>query len=107
MQVEYIDIIEGCHQTLTHTTKGRIVQVAVVGNKRENAMARLFNTPLGKTDEFNVVVVKSFRIALTQRLAIYFKIIFSFSISDGVKTAHQFLHPLSLIGRVAGIRRIP
>ena len=71
VQVEDIDVVESVHQALAHAAKGGVVEVAVVGDHTDDAPPGLLNFPLGKTEEFDVVVLKPFRIFLTQRLAIY------------------------------------
>ena len=56
MEVQHIDIVEGLHETLTHAAKGRIIEVAVVRNKSENAVSSPLDTPLCKPDEFYIII---------------------------------------------------
>jgi len=58
MQVEDIDFVEGFEQALAHAAMGDAVEVAVVGDEADDAVAGLVNAPLGEADELDVVVVE-------------------------------------------------
>src|SRR2546428_6675555 len=66
MQIKNIYLIETLHQTLTHSPKSGIIQVAMIGDEGENAITRLLNAPLSKSDKLYIIVIKPFRIALSQ-----------------------------------------
>jgi hypothetical protein len=46
VQVYKVNLIEGSHQTATHTPECWIVQIAIVGNEGNDALTALFDTPL-------------------------------------------------------------
>ena len=66
----------------------------MIGDKSQNAVADFLNAPLGEADEFDVVVIQPFRIALAKGLAVHREIIAHQSASvTGVFTAQQMIHP--------------
>ncbi len=77
MQIQHVDVIEGLHETLAHSSKGRVIEIAVIGNEGEDAVASACNPPLGKADELHVVVVEPFGVALAKRLAVHLKVVAS------------------------------
>jgi hypothetical protein len=94
VQVEQVDIVEAAQQALAHIHEGGIVEIAVVGDEAEHAMAGLLDAPLREADELHVIVRQplGLRWLLQGRAALVL--------------GHQFLDPLALVGRVAGIGRI-
>ena len=58
VQVEDVDLVEGRHQGFAHAAVSDAVDVAVVGDEADNAVAGLLDTPLGKPDELDEVVVE-------------------------------------------------
>ena len=49
VQVEDVDVVEGLHQALAHAAEGRVVQVAVVGDEGQDAVAGLLDAPLRRS----------------------------------------------------------
>lgn len=47
----------------------------MIGDEAEHAFARAVDAPLGKADEFDVVIIEPFGIAFTKRFAVAHKII--------------------------------
>ena len=57
MQIKDINLIKALHQTLSHSPKCRIIQIAMIRNKSQNAIACLLNTPLCKANELYVIIM--------------------------------------------------
>jgi len=51
MKIENKNLIKGLHQTLTHASKGGVIEVAVVGDHGNNAPAGFVDLPLGKAQK--------------------------------------------------------
>src|SRR5438045_9161430 len=62
MKVEQVNVIKRFHQTLPHAAEGWIIQIAVVADEREDAVASLLDAPLTKPNKLNVIVVEPVRI---------------------------------------------
>ena len=60
MQIKNIDVIKALQQAAAHAAESRIIQVAVTGDKGQDAMTCLFNMPLRKAYEFYIVVTQPF-----------------------------------------------
>ena len=56
MQVKKIDVVKRAHKTAPHVHEGRVIQITVIGDESQDAVAGLFDTSLGKANEFDVVV---------------------------------------------------
>ena len=95
MQVEDIYVAKGVHQALAHASEGGIIQVTVVGDHTDNAAPSLFDLPLGKPEELDIVVLKPLRICLTQGYSV-----------DLLVLVDQLTYPVTLVARMAGVRRI-
>jgi len=64
VQVEDVNGVKGLHQALAHASKGGIVQIAVIRNHPHDAASGLFDLPLGKAQELDIIVLKAFRVLL-------------------------------------------
>ena len=107
VQVEQVDVVKALHQALAHAAKGGVVQVAVVGDKGQHAVAGALDAPLRKADELDVVVVEPFGVALGKFLAIHRKVVARGAAAlAAVHAAQQVGNPLAGIGRMPRIRRV-
>ena len=70
VQVEQEYTREGIDQTFAHAAKGRVVQVAVVGDKANHAVAGAVDRPLREAEKFYVVVIQPLGVAFLQGLAV-------------------------------------
>src|ERR1039457_1124630 len=70
MQVEDINLIKSLHEILPHAAKGRIIQVAMIGDEGQHALSGLVNAPLRPAEKFYVIILQPFGIPFTERLAI-------------------------------------
>ena len=70
VQVEQEHAGEGLDQALAHAAKGRVVQVAVIGDEAEHASTGAVDRPLREAEKLHVVVVQPLGVAFVQRLAI-------------------------------------
>src|SRR5207302_8496878 len=106
MQIKNVDVIKGLHEALAHTSKGWVAQVPVIGDKGQDTIASLLNTPLGETDELYIVIVEPLRITFPKRLTVNLKVVSCCLTHLGIFTAQQIIDPLSLVGRVSRVGRI-
>ena len=95
VQVKHVNLVKRLHQAVAHTAKGRVVQPAVVGDEAEHALPGALDPPLGKADEFDVVVAQPF--SLRRFLQLWEA---AFVVVD------QFGNPGALVGGMPGIRRV-
>ena len=51
---------------MPHSSKGRVIEIAMIRNEPEGAFADLVNLPLGKSDELDIVILKPLRIFLAK-----------------------------------------
>ena len=65
MEIEHVNVVEGFHEALAHSSEGGVVQISVIGNKGEDAVAGAFDPPLCKANELHIVIVEPFRVPLT------------------------------------------
>src|SRR5438128_503755 len=56
VQVKDVDFVEAVHKALAHATEGGIIEVAVIGNEGEDAIAGLFDAPLCESDELDIII---------------------------------------------------
>ena len=95
VQVEHVNLIEGTHQMPAHAAEGGVIQVRVIRDHAHHALAGLGDLPLGKAQEFNVVVLEPLGVLLAQGLSVHVFIVLD-----------QAADPRTFIGRVAGVRGI-
>ena len=95
VQIKHVNLVKGSHQAVTHAAKGRVVQPAVIGNEAKHTLTGTLNPPLGKTDEFDVVVTQPFSLRRFLQLG-----------KAAFVVVDQFRNPGALIGGMPGIRRV-
>src|ERR1017187_5638714 len=95
VQVEDINLVKGLHEILPHAAKGRIIEIAVVGDEGQHALSGLVNAPLAPAEEFNVIILQPFGIPFTERLPVAEIII-----------ADELGNPFAGVSTVTGIWRI-
>ena len=98
MKIENINIVKYLHEALAHATKSGVIQIAVVADKGQNAIAGLFYAPLGKPNELYIIVVQPFGVFLAQRLTVYFKVVACLLSGLCVKAVQQAADPFACIG---------
>ena len=76
VKVKNINIGKGIHQGLAHTAEGGVIQVAVVGNKAQDALPCFLYPPLPKANEFHIVILQPV-LTFAQRLPINHLVIFN------------------------------
>src|SRR5450830_1059387 len=91
VQIEDVQLVKGCHQRLTHTAEGRVVQVAVIGYEPEDALARLVDLPLSEADELDIVVLKPLGVLLAQGLAVYRLVVAALVCVDEIRDPRSFV----------------
>ena len=95
MQINEVNFIESLHEALAHAAEGGVVEVAVIGDEGEDALAGLVDAPLRPADEFHVVVLQPLGVALAERLAVAHVVI-----------ADEFPDPRAFVRAVAGVGRV-
>ena len=58
MKIKQVNARECLHEAQAHSSKGRTVEITVIGNKGEDASVRLLDSALTEADEFDVIVAK-------------------------------------------------
>ena len=87
-----MDAVKSLAQMPAHPSKGGVIQIAVIGDKAQNALAIFGNHMLRETDKFDVIIVDPFRIPLFQLfLAAWFLFV----------CLHQVHNPSALVGAFA------
>src|SRR3546814_1320432 len=68
--MENVDAVKAVHQLPAHPAKGGVIQIAVVGDEAQHALAFAVavNHMFGKADEFHIVIIDPLGIALLQLL---------------------------------------
>ena len=69
VQVEDVDVVVGLYQVVAHAAMDKAVEIAVGIDKGEDAAAVSGDVVLGGADEFDVVVVEPFAVALFEPAA--------------------------------------
>lgn len=67
VEVDDVDLIEAAHQRLTHPAESRVVEEAVVGHDRDDALSGRIDLHLSKADKLDVVVLQPLRVFLAER----------------------------------------
>ena len=62
MQVKDEEFIEAAHEAAAHAPERGVVEIAMVGDESQDALARLVDLPLGVAQEFYVVIAQPFRL---------------------------------------------
>ena len=97
VQVEDVDVVVGLHQVVAHAAMDKAVEIAVGVDKGEDAAAVFGDVVLGGADEFDVVVVEPFAVALFEPAAAVGLLFVVF---------HQFHYPCAFVLAFAVIRGI-
>ena len=95
VEIEKINLVEALHQVLAHSAKSRVIEITVIRDEAENALASSLNAPLRPANEFHIIILKPFRVAFAQRLAVALVVI-----------TDERPDPLAFICAVTGVRRI-
>src|SRR5579862_2138564 len=66
VQVIHPNLAKALHQALTHSTKGWIVQVSVIGDKAQDAVPSSIYAPLSKANELYIVILQPLWISLAK-----------------------------------------
>src|SRR5579872_3160382 len=96
MQVKHINGVEALHEAAAHAAEGGIIQVAMVGDEGQDAIARALDAPLSKTNEFHVIIVEPFDITLAKRLTVNLEVAIPFTMQEAA-------NPGTIISGMAGI----
>src|SRR5258707_9520784 len=58
VKIENINLIKDLKQTMAHSSKRWIIQITVISDKSNNTIACPLNTPLSKTNKFDVIIAQ-------------------------------------------------
>src|SRR6266496_5704110 len=78
MQIKDINLIKALHKALAHASECGIIQIAMIGNEGKDAITSAFDTPLGKANKLDIVVVQPFGVSLSERLTVNLKVVASY-----------------------------
>ena len=95
VQVENVDLIERAHQRLAHAAERWVVEVAVVGDETQHALAGALDPPLGEADELHVIVAQPLRLSGLLQFG-----------DARFVVRGQVPDPLALVRRVPGVGRV-
>ena len=101
VQVQQVNLVEALHQALAHPAEGRVVEIAVVGDEAQHALARALDPPLGEAEELDVIVVQPFRVPFAERFAVHPEI--AAGLVGAVPASQQPGDPCAPVGGVPGI----
>ena len=63
VEIKDIHIIKTLQQAAAHATESGIIEIAVIGNEGQDAIACLLNVPLSQAYEFHIIVTEPFCLA--------------------------------------------
>src|SRR6266487_5360658 len=63
VEIKDIYIIKTLQQAAAHATEGGIIEIAVIGDEGQDAIACLLNVPLRQAYEFHIIVTEPFCLA--------------------------------------------
>ena len=69
MEIKHIYLIKALHEALAHPSECGVIQIAMVSDKSEYAIACSFDPPLGKADKLYIVISKPFGIGSPRGLS--------------------------------------